>query len=68
VALRSVDDDRHYAFSVAYTWSTSLRDTEDFSFVAEDQRNQAAEWGPSLSDVRHRFAASLVSFRQTCMI
>jgi hypothetical protein len=48
-----------FSYSVAYTWSTSDRDTEDFSFVAQDQLNPAAEWGPSSSDVRHRFSASV---------
>jgi outer membrane receptor protein involved in Fe transport len=58
VGLRSSHDAR-YALSAAYTWSTSERDTEDFSFSAQDQRNPAAERGPSLSDVRHRLTASL---------
>ena len=35
------------------------RDTEDYSFVPQDQRDLAAERGPAASDVRHRLAAGL---------
>jgi hypothetical protein len=55
-------DKRHshgYSFTAAYTLSSSQRDTEDYTFVAQDQRNEAAERGPSTGDARHRFAASL---------
>jgi hypothetical protein len=45
-----------YSYSVTYTLSTSERDTEDFTFLAQDQRYPAAERGPSSSDVRHRLA------------
>ena len=41
---RSVDDSRRLA----------ARDTEDFNFVPQDQRNYAADRGPSLNDARHR--------------
>ena len=45
--------------SLAYTWSSSERETEDQNFVAQDQRNPGAEYGPSLSDARHRFVGAL---------
>ena len=45
--------------STAYTWSRSERDTEDLDFLVQDQRDYAAERGPSSNDVRHRVAASL---------
>jgi hypothetical protein len=50
---------RGYSYTVAYTLSTSERDTEDFSFVPQDQRNFAAERGPAANDVRHRLTAGL---------
>jgi hypothetical protein len=50
--------DRH-SYAIAYTWSRSERDTEDFDFRAQDQRDYAAERGPSFSDARHRLSASL---------
>jgi hypothetical protein len=53
---------KHYSarhsYSVSYTLSRSERDTEDFDFLAQDQRNYAAERGPSATDARHRLAAS----------
>jgi hypothetical protein len=51
-------DPRRYSCAFQYTWSTSERDTEDFGFMAQDQRDLAAERGPSLSDARHRLSAS----------
>ena len=47
--------------SLAYTWSSSERETEDQNFVAQDQRNPTADRGPSLSDARHRLVGSLYS-------
>ena len=49
---------RHYSYAVAYTLSRAERDTEDWDFMPQDQRDWAAEWGPSASDARHRLAAS----------
>ena len=49
---------RRYSYAVAYTLSRAERDTEDWDFVPQDQRDWAAEWGPSASDARHRLAAS----------
>jgi hypothetical protein len=48
-----------YAFTVAYTLSSTERDTEDFDFSPQDQRDFAAERAPSLSDARHRLVASV---------
>jgi hypothetical protein len=50
-----------YSYSAAYTWSLSERDTEDYTFVPQDQRDFAAERGPAANDVRHRLAASLTA-------
>jgi hypothetical protein len=48
-----------YSYVIAYTWSRADRDTDEFSFIPQDQRDFAAERGPSPNDVRHRLAASL---------
>ena len=45
--------------SLAYTWSSSRREAEDHNFVAQDQRNPGADYGPSLSDARHRLVGEL---------
>jgi hypothetical protein len=61
-ALQVGVEKRHthgYSFTAAYTLASSQRDTEDFNFVAQDQRNEAAERGPSAGDARHRLAASV---------
>jgi hypothetical protein len=61
-ALQVSVEKRHthrYSFTAAYTLSSSQGDTEDYDFVAQDQRNQAEEWGPSLGDARHRLAGSV---------
>jgi hypothetical protein len=47
-----------YGFSIAYTLSSSQRDTEDSDFKPEDQRDFAAERAPSSSDGRHRLVTS----------
>ena len=57
VGLQKRYSARH-SYSVSYTLSRSERDTEDFDFLAQDQRNYAAERGPSATDARHRLAAS----------
>jgi hypothetical protein len=61
-ALQAGVQKRHasgYSYAVAYTLSDSDRDTEDWEFVPQDQRDYAAERGPSSSDVRHRLSASV---------
>jgi len=45
--------------SLAYTWSSSERDTEDFGFVPQDHRFPGDERGPSLADARHQFVGSV---------
>ncbi len=57
VAVRNAHLGR-YSFSAAYTLSSAERDTEDFDFTPQDQRNPAAERGPATSDVRHQLAGS----------
>jgi hypothetical protein len=47
-----------YSYYVAYTLSTSQRDTEDFRFMPQDQRDFAADRGPGVNDSRHRLAAN----------
>ena len=49
---------RRHSYGIAYTLSRSDRDTEDWDFVPQDQRDYGADWGPSSSDARHRLAAS----------
>jgi hypothetical protein len=58
IALERRHANRH-SYTVAYTLSTSERDTEDSTFVPQDQRDLAAERGPAASDVRHRLSAGL---------
>jgi hypothetical protein len=43
---------------VTYTLSRAERDTEDFEFLAQDQRDFSAERGPASSDARHRLSWS----------
>jgi len=47
-----------YSFAVAYTLSSSERDTEDSTFIPQDQNDFAAERGPAANDVRHRLSAA----------
>jgi hypothetical protein len=47
-----------YSYYVAYTLASSERDTEDFRFVPQDQRDYAADRGPGANDSRHRLAAN----------
>lgn len=58
VGLQARKPQRHGG-SLAYTWSSSKRETEDQNFVAQDQRDPQADNGPSLSDARHRFVGAL---------
>lgn len=48
-----------YAYYVAYTFASSERDTEDFRFMPQDQRDYAADRGPGVNDSRHRLATNL---------
>jgi hypothetical protein len=48
-----------YSYYVAYTLSTSERDTEDFRFMPQDQRDYAGDRGPGANDSRHRLAANM---------
>lgn len=57
VGFRKRHAARH-SYSVSYTLARTERDTEDFEFLAQDQRNFAAERGPSSGDARHRLSAS----------
>jgi hypothetical protein len=43
---------------VAYTLSSTERDTEDFEFLPQDQRHYDDERAPASGDARHRFSAS----------
>jgi outer membrane receptor protein involved in Fe transport len=61
-ALQVGVEKRHthrYSCTAAYTLSSAERDTEDYLFIAQDPHNEAAERGPSSSDVRHRLTASI---------
>jgi hypothetical protein len=50
-------DANGYAYYLAYTLSSSERDTEDFRFFPQDQRDYAADRGPGVNDSRHRLTA-----------
>ena len=58
VGLQKTHAHRH-SYGVAYSWSRSERDTEDWEFFAADQRDYDAERGPAAGDVRHRLSANL---------
>jgi hypothetical protein len=63
----------HHAYAVTYTLARSERDTEDWEFLAQDQRFLAAERGPASSDARHRLSASTnvglpAAFRLTTLL
>jgi hypothetical protein len=51
-----------HTFAFAYTLAQAERDTEDWDFLPQDQRNYGAERGPSASDARHRVSASASLF------
>jgi len=57
IGLRRRHASKH-SYAVAYTLSSAERDVEDWEFLAQDQRNYAAERGPAASDARHRVSAS----------
>ncbi len=48
-----------HSYFISYTLSSSERDTEDFRFAPQDQRDYAADRGPGANDSRHRLAANL---------
>ena len=47
-----------FSYYVAYTVARTERDTEDFRFMPQDQRDYAADRGPGVNDSRHRLAAN----------
>jgi hypothetical protein len=47
-----------YSYYVGYTLSSSERDTEDFRFLPQDQRDYAGDRGPGVNDSRHRLVAN----------
>ena len=47
-----------HSYALSYTLSRTERDTEDWEFLAQDQRFFAAERGPASGDARHRLSAS----------
>ncbi len=51
-----------HSYTVAYTLSSTERNTEDFNFFPVDQRNYDAERGPATNDSRHRVSAALTLF------
>lgn len=54
---RVFDHASGYSYYVAYTLSSSERDTEDFRFFPQDQRNYAGDRGPGVNDSRQRLTA-----------
>ena len=46
-----------FSYFVGYTLSSSERDTEDFRFFPQDQRNYAGDRGPGVNDSRQRLTA-----------
>src|SRR4029078_2194618 len=58
-----------YSYYVAYTVSKSERDTEDFRFMPQDQRDFAADRGPGANDSRHTlFAHGAGALPAACQI
>ena len=57
IGLRKRHSSKH-SYSVSYTLARAERDTEDWEFLAQDQRNFAAERGPASNDARHRLSVS----------
>jgi Carboxypeptidase regulatory-like domain/TonB dependent receptor-like, beta-barrel len=49
---------QHHTYTVAYTWSETERDTEDFNFFPVDNRFYDLERGPASNDARHRVSAA----------
>ena len=57
LGFRRRHSSRH-SYAVSYTWAAAERDTEDWEFLPQDQRNFSAERGPASSDARHRLSTS----------
>jgi hypothetical protein len=51
-----------HSYTVAYTLSSTERNTEDFNFFPVDQRDYDAERGPAANDSRHRLSAAFTLF------
>ena len=49
---------QRHTYTVAYTLSTTERNTEDFNFFPVDNRNYDLERGPASNDARHRVSAA----------
>jgi hypothetical protein len=49
---------QRHTYTVAYTLSTTERDTEDFNFFPVDNRFYDLERGPASNDARHRVSAA----------
>jgi hypothetical protein len=49
---------QRHSYTVAYTLSTTERDTEDFNFFPVDNRFYDRERGPASNDARHRVSAA----------
>lgn len=49
----------HHSYTIAYTLSSTERNTEDFNFFPVDQRDYDGERGPASNDSRHRLSAAL---------
>ncbi|HYE87438.1 MAG TPA: TonB-dependent receptor [Vicinamibacterales bacterium] len=50
---------QRHAYTIAYTLSSTERDTEDFNFFPVDNRFYDLERGPASNDSRHRVSAAL---------
>ena len=49
---------KRHTYTVAYTLSSTERNTEDFNFFPMDNRNYDLERGPASNDARHRVSAA----------
>ena len=49
---------QRHTYTVAYTLSSTERNTEDFNFFPVDNRNYDLERGPASNDARHRVSAA----------
>ncbi|HKV99213.1 MAG TPA: TonB-dependent receptor [Vicinamibacterales bacterium] len=48
----------HYAYTIAYTLSSTENDTDGVRVFPQDQNNLLSDRGPSANDARHRLTAS----------
>ncbi|MSO36427.1 MAG: carboxypeptidase regulatory-like domain-containing protein [Acidobacteria bacterium] len=51
-----------HSYQIAYTLSSTERNTEDFNFFPVDQRNYDGERGPASHDSQHRLSGALTLF------